>query len=276
MPSWDETMASPSGPAGLSAYVRGAGRPVVFLHAGVADSRMWRAQLEAIGRTHRAIAYDRRGFGATPPADAPYSEIGDLLSVLDEFAPGRAAIAVGCSMGGQVAIDTVLAAPDRICGLVLVAPALSGAPAMGYPAAAAASIAALEAAEAAHDLDRINELEARLWLDGPLAPPGRVGGALRQLFLDMNAIALKAPQPENTHETAPAYGRLGEIAVPTLVIWGDLDFPDIQARCRHLAAEIPGAQAKILPGAAHLPSLERPAELTDLICGFAERVAKPA
>jgi pimeloyl-ACP methyl ester carboxylesterase len=54
-----------SGQARLAVNVVGDGDPVVFLHAAVCDSRMWRAQLDAVGAGNRAIAYDRRGFGET-------------------------------------------------------------------------------------------------------------------------------------------------------------------------------------------------------------------
>ena len=54
-----------SGQARLAVNVVGHGDPVVFLDAAVCDSRMWRAQLDAVGASNRAIAYDRRGFGET-------------------------------------------------------------------------------------------------------------------------------------------------------------------------------------------------------------------
>lgn len=265
MPRWVA-----SGSARLATFVGGEGATVIFLHAGVADSRMWKDQFSAVAARNRVIAYDRRGFGESLPVDGDYSQTGDLLAVLDELAPGETVIAVGCSQGGRIAIDTALFAPDRISALILVAPAVSGAPDMDYPPSAAALGAELAAAEAAHDVDRINELEAQLWLDGALGNPGRIGGALRSLFLDMNGIALRAAQQGNALEPPPAYGRLAEIAVPTLVVWGALDFPDLQDRCRHLAREIPGAKAAVLAGAAHLPSMERPSETRDLITGFIE------
>ena len=252
----------------LATFVRGDGPPVAFLHAGVADSRMWQAQIATLAHSHRAIAYDRRGFGATPAADETRSDVGDLFAVLDEFADGRPAVIVGCSDGGRIAIDAALSGPSRVRALVLVAPSVSGAPPSGYPDQARATVEALEAAEKADDLDQVNEFEARLWLDGPLAAPGRIGGAPRRLFIDMNAIALGAPKLGRTLEAPPAYPRLREISMPTLVIWGSLEFPDIQARCRHLLHEIPGARAHVMSNVAHLPSLEQPAALTELIAGF--------
>ena len=91
---------------------------------------------------------------------------------------------------------------------------------------------------------------------------------MRSLFLDMNGIALRAQPPGPVVRPAPAWPRLGRIAVPTLVVWGDLDFPHVQANARHLVAAIPGARGQVIAGVAHLPSLERPTELGRLMLDF--------
>src|SRR5205814_1594946 len=82
----------------------GVGDPVVFLHAAVCDSRMWRAQLDAVGASNKAIAYDRRGFGETHAAKEDFSSVADLLAVIDAVGNGAPAILVGCSQGGRVAL----------------------------------------------------------------------------------------------------------------------------------------------------------------------------
>ena len=71
-----------SGRATLAAEVVGRGDPVVFLHAGVCDSRMWRAQLDGIGAGSKAIAYDRRGFGETRTEREDFSAVADLMAVI--------------------------------------------------------------------------------------------------------------------------------------------------------------------------------------------------
>jgi pimeloyl-ACP methyl ester carboxylesterase len=116
-------------------------------------------------------------------------------------------------------------------------------------------------------------MKARLWLDGPLAGEGRVAGPARDLLRDMNGIALRSPPFGSDVDIQPFFHRLGDVAVPTLVVWGDLDFPYIQERCRHIAAVVPGAEGREMPGGAHLPSLERPAETTALISEFIARHA---
>lgn len=260
-----------AGRATLAATVVGSGRPVIFLHAAVCDSRMWRAQMDAVAATHLAVAYDRRGFGRTVAEAEDHSVVGDLLTVIDTVAQGAPAILVACSQGGRIALDVALLHPARIRGLVLISPSASGAPDPVLPPEIAALMAAQKAAEAAGDLDRVNAIKAHLWLDGPLQREGRVTGAARDLFLDMNGIALRNPPAGTNFDAVTAFARLGEIAAPALVICGDADFPHIQARSRDMAAAMPNASFQSLPGAAHLPSLECPAEITRLLLAFLAR-----
>ncbi|MGJ4996021.1 alpha/beta fold hydrolase [Bradyrhizobium sp. HKCCYLS3077] len=257
-----------SGRAKLATLVAGRGEPVVFLHAAVFDHTMWLAQIDDIAATHTAIAYDRRGFGETVAEIEDHSPVADLLAVIDALAPGRPATLVACSQGGKIALDFALAQPSRTRALVLIAPSISGAPEPVYPPAITALLRDVAAAEAARDWDRVSMLKAHLWLDGPLAPNGRVSGELRDMFLQKNAAALRAAPVGASLDVTPAFPRLGEITAPALVIWGDLDFPHIQERSRLLAATTPNAAGHGITGVAHLPSLEQPAEVTGLITRF--------
>ena len=268
-------LAVRSGEAELAAHVRGTGTPVVFLHAGVADRRMWDAQVAALpGDRFRAVAYDRRGFGQSVHVDEPWSHVDDLARVLDAAAGDAPAVLVGCSQGGRIALDAALAMPARVRALVLVAPAISGAPDVtDVPPAIQAWIDAVERAEAQADVDRINALEAHAWLDGPLAPEGRVGGAVRDLFLEMNEMALRAEQRGAECLPPPAFDRLHELAAPVLVVWGDLDFPHIARHCEMLAARVPRARAQPMTGVAHLPNLERPEAFNRVLQDFLAREA---
>ena len=257
-----------SGQARLAATVVGDGDPVVFLHAAVCDSRMWRAQLDAIGTSRKAIAYDRRGFGETRAEKEDFSPVADLLEVIDAAGNGAPAILVGCSQGGRIALDAALQHPSRVRALVLIAPSVSGAPEPIHSPDVEGLMAKLRAAEQAGDLDRVNAIRAHHLLDGPLQPDGRVTGEARRLFLDMHAIALRSPPMGSNLDLAPAFHRLDEISAPSLVIWGDLDFPHVQERCRHIAATMPNGSGHVLTGMAHLPSLEQPTEITNLLAAF--------
>jgi pimeloyl-ACP methyl ester carboxylesterase len=105
----------------------GAGATIALLHAGVCDRRCWRevgARLSAAGRD--VVAYDRRGFGDVAPAAGPFRHVDDLLAVLDAVSPDAPVWLVGSSRGGQLALDAALEAPERVAGLVLLAPGPAG------------------------------------------------------------------------------------------------------------------------------------------------------
>ncbi len=255
----------------------GAGAPgadarpaVLLLHAGVADMRCWQGLVATLAGTHRPIAFDRRGFGATTCEPERFSHVTDALAVLDAAGADRAVV-VGHSMGGRVAVDLALAHPERVSGLVLIAASVRGASYDRSPPEVEALEEAAEAAETAGDLDTTNRLEAHLWLDGPEQPEGRVGGLARELFLEMNrnALALADPGPgvEIEAEEAAAGGlsawdRLVEITVPALVAVGELDYPSRRTVAEQTAARLPAGRFVTLPAVAHLPQLEGSEHLT--------------
>jgi pimeloyl-ACP methyl ester carboxylesterase len=232
--------------------------PLVFLHAGVADGRLWDGAMAAAGGQRSALRMDRRGFGQTRiEAARPHAWIEDLRAVLDALGLDRVEL-VGCSQGGRIAIDFALAWPERVAGLTLVAPAVTGAPTPQLDAASQSLAEAAEAAEAAGNVDELNRLEARLWLDGPGQPEGRVGGATRTLFLDMNGIALRSPPPGEALPAPDAWTRLEALPGTVRLVWGSLDLPHLVARCQRMAERLSAARCWPMRGLAHLPSLEAP------------------
>jgi pimeloyl-ACP methyl ester carboxylesterase len=174
---------------------------------------------------------------------------------------------VGNSIGGSLAIDAALSCPERVAGLVLIAPAVSGAPDVDddtLDPATAALAAGLEAA--GEDREQLARLEAWLWLDGPGSDEGRVSGAARELALDMNRRILRNGVPEGVGVSGiDAWSRLEEVRVPTTVVSCALDVPAFNDRNREVAARIPDARLCELPGVAHLPSLEQPDVVAALI-----------
>ena len=271
-----ERTCIPSGRASLVAYTAGhADRDaptLVFLHAGVCDSRSWAPQFASFAATHRVVAYDRRGFGATAAVDEHFSSVDDLRAVLDALEIERAVL-IGCSQGGRIALDAALdeqaGGRRRVIGLVLVAAAIGGAP---EPAPDDARLDRLierfKKAQDDDDIDEQNRIEAHVWLDGPFEPEGRVAGRPRDLFLAMNRVILGGPKIGTTDVPGTAYGRLATLDVPTLVAWGPLDVPSVVVNMRHAVATIPGASACELDGVAHLPSLEAPDRLDAALRAF--------
>jgi pimeloyl-ACP methyl ester carboxylesterase len=124
-------------------------------------------------------------------------------------------------------------APERVARLVLVAPAVTGAPdPEEAPPAIQRLTARIEEAEAAEDLERLNGLEAHAWLDGPLSEEGHVGGTVRCLFLEMNERALGSPPAGAETSATNAFVRLDEVRHETLLVSGALDFPHGSSRWR--------------------------------------------
>jgi pimeloyl-ACP methyl ester carboxylesterase len=237
----------------------GGSPAVVLLHAGVCDRRSWDQVGGRLSPAHTVIAYDRRGFGGTQPASGAFTHAGDLIAVLDAVTADPVWLA-GSSAGGAVALDTALLAPERVTGLVLLAPSVSGAPLPAqYDADTQRLGDLIDAAAAAGDTDEVNRLETWIWLDGPASPEGRVSGAARDLALAMNAVPLRNGDPENAGASpADAWSQLEKIDVPVTVACGDLDVPFIVHRGEQLAARLAAGRSRVLPGTAHLPYLEQP------------------
>jgi pimeloyl-ACP methyl ester carboxylesterase len=175
-------------------------------------------------------------------------------------------------MGGALALDLALTAPDRVSAMLLIGAGASGMTDEGEAidwapdGATGALLQAIEAAEQAGSVEEHVRLELHLWLDGPTAPEGRVGGAARALAADMNRRILAVDHGEGVGDAGlDAWHRLGEITTPTLATWGDLDVPPDLPFYALMGERLGHAEARVLEGVAHLPMLERPALVADLI-----------
>lgn len=246
--------------------VAGEGQPLVLVHAGITDRRMWDDQFDAFARYYRVTRYDRRGFGDTKTVAEPYSHHQDLHDLLRFLGVGRAFL-VGCSQGGKTVIDFTLEHPEMAGALILVASALGG---FSFAGQVPTQWRELELAEAAGDVERVNELEMQIWVDGPRRAPVQVDSQVRERVRSMNHTALTKSAGlgrEQQIEPAAAH-RLGELRVPTLIIVGDLDTPKTLAAADFLAEHIPGARKIVMPGTAHLPNMEQPEEFNRHVLTF--------
>jgi 3-oxoadipate enol-lactonase len=235
----------------------GDGPPVVLLHPGIADSRCWDPVLPRLRQRYRVIRYDVRGYGRSPVPTVKYSLRADLAAVLDHFGLARVSL-VGCSMGGGTAIDLALADPGRVSSLVLLCPGISGYP---WPEDEALG-AEMEALAQARDMDGLAAVGMRLWAGAG----GGIGADPEVETLMRAAVPAWFLEEEFQDEDPPAYDRLGEIGVPTVMLVGDEDRPEM-VECDELAAaRIPGCRVVRVPGVDHLPSLRVP----DLVAGLVE------
>ena len=234
---------------------------VLLLHAGIADRRMWAAQVEALEAAgHRVVAPDLPGFGdaALEPPTVDY--VAFAAEQLDE-----PAAVVGCSFGGRVALELAGAKPELVTKLVLVAPGLASTE---WSEESKAGFAEEEELVDAGDLAGAADQQARMWL----APDA--SEEVRALTADMTARSydqqlavddVRAVWPDPSAET-----RAAELDVPALVVVGDADRPEIRELAATLAAALPNARLETIAGAGHLPSIERPHELNALLLGFLE------
>ncbi|MEU3875846.1 MULTISPECIES: alpha/beta hydrolase [Streptomyces] len=236
----------------------GEGMPVVLLHPGVGDSRIWDGVVPLLAPHHRVIRYDARGFGRSPAPTVSYSNARDLAVVLDHFGLERAVLA-GSSLGGATAVSVALAAPGRVAGLGLLCPGVTGYPELSSPAVTAR----IGELAKAGDVDGLVELGLRTW------------GAAGSGTDDEAAAQLRAAVPAwfATHpyvtQDAPAFDRLPELDVPCVLALGEQDQDEV-VRCNEaMAARIPGCRLVRWPHCDHFPSLRDPGAVAGLLLELA-------
>jgi 3-oxoadipate enol-lactonase len=241
----------------------GSGEAVVLVHAIGCDHRMWDALAQFLAPRFRVVRVDARGHGRSPVPPRPYSLealASDVLAVLDRHAIARAHW-VGLSMGGMIGQAFALAHGDRLGRLVLANTTSSYGP------------------------DGRKTWEARIKAveDGELA-------AIKDMVMSRYfSDDFREHSPQAVAEVArrfletPARGYLGccdaikeldyaadlhRIRARTLAIAGEKDAGTPPAMSEAIAAKIPGARLAIIPGAAHLSAVEKPAEFNTLVRDF--------
>lgn len=244
----------------------GNGHPLLLIHGGLVHSGMWDDQFEAFARHFRVIRFDLRGFGRSSLPAGEYAFYEDVRGLLDTLNVGQAHI-VGLSMGGKVAIDFTLAHPERVTTLLPVASALSG---YQFSESTVQRIVEADDRLEAGDIAAGVELENRLWVDGPGRTPEMVDPGVRERVRAMNTANYQRAADESIelHLEPAAIDRLAEIGVPTLVIAGDQDVPDILAIAELLQRDIGGAHLAIISNTAHQLNMERPDEFNRIVLGF--------
>ena len=250
--------------ARLHYELHGDGFPVVFLHGGLLDLRMWEGQMGPFSRHFTTLRYDQRGFGRTEsPLGQPHAPHEDLLALLDRFSMDRAHI-LGHSLGGRVALDFALAFPERVSCLVLVAPGIQGAP---------------------PSPEEFSWYTRLLGTGGEKDPQALIEAWLGSDYLAATmALPSVAPQVRQwTVENLPgmrpgahlprflepaAYDRLEELLMPVLVVVGDKDNPVMLKNAEVMARRVAALTRVTLPGVGHLPNLERPEDFNRAVLDF--------
>jgi 3-oxoadipate enol-lactonase len=247
--------------------VSGQGQPVLLLHAGIADCRMWNDQFGPLSVEHTVIRCDLRGFGNTPRGTVRFSHYRDVATLLDSLGIENVNL-VGASFGGSVAIDFALAFPQRTRSLILCAPAVSGA----VPSAEMLTIDSTEEAFLTRgDLAWAAAFNVRTWVVGPYRQPGDVSTTLQQRVTEMQLHNYSIPTPAGA-KSVPleprAITRLEEIRVPTLVMIGEKDIPSFQSLSEIVAKRIPHTKKIVVPGAAHMINMEQPEMFNHILMDY--------
>jgi len=241
----------------------GEGDCIVLVHDGLIHHRVWDGQFSVLAQTHRVVRYDRRGYGRSDEPQTGYSNVADLLGVFEQLDIERAWL-VGMSAGGGLCINFALAHPKRVMGLVLVGAVVGG---FDYTM---------------HMLTRGGRLAPEIYADPESLLRYMVTTDPYEMAITSTAARAKARElletnPGNadlskhrlaTPPASPALGRLGEIQVPTLIIVGEHDIPDVHAHAGAIDAGIMDARRIVMANAGHLVPLEQPELFTSEVHTF--------
>ena len=248
----------------------GKGQVLIFIHAGVVDSRQWKNEFTYFANDYRVIRYDIRGYGQSEPVEGEYNNLEDLVSLHTHLKVYEPVILVGCSMGGGLAMDFALAYPSRVKKLIMVDSEPNGldldvdGPSDKFEEAGKAFKAG--------DLDLAAEIEAQIWFDGMNRTPEQVNQEMRKLQIEMNRIALEN-ESKGIGERQPnmqteAFERLNEIKIPVLLIVGENDLTYFDAAADYMLERISSSQKVIISNAAHLPNMDQPVEFRKIVEEF--------
>jgi 3-oxoadipate enol-lactonase len=245
----------------------GSGPAVLLIHGLGWDHSLWNPMVERFSSQYRAIAADTRGHGASDKPDGPYA--------IEMFAQDYAALAdalgvtgacvVGLSQGGMIAQSLALIRPDLVASLVLISTACKSAPMLRDNMES--RIAAMDKAGP--------EAAARIAAESIFSPAWMAAHADEvERFVAWRSVMPTAPLNAATRalydfDLSP---KLPQIDRPTLVIAGEADRLTRPQGMEEIAALIPGAEYRLVPGAGHMLPVEQPKLAEELVAAFLEKV----
>lgn len=245
-------------PAGHLAYDDiGDGPPVVFLHDGTLDRRVWTRQLSAFDG-YRVLNLDARGHGESATPMSAYLRADDVIALLDHLDLPSAYL-VGQAMGGTSALDAALDHPDRVGGLVISG---CGASDQYWQSPFAVDLLKRQLQAAfRRDTDGYVEMYLRLWVDGPHRAPHQVDPSIRDSCRAMamhTATHHARPDPVLPGRADRPWDRLPTVDCPLLALVGELDCVDVREMIERVVSTVPNAKLEVVPGAGHMINMERP------------------
>ncbi len=248
---------------------RGTGPPLLLIHGMGANATHWGEPfLRELQGDFELLLYDQRGIGRSAPWAGDLTVAGlaaDALALLDGLHIADAHV-LGISLGGMVAQELALAAPERIRTLTLGCTSCGGTQSK---ATASEVIQRLTAAVLSRDQARV----LRTGFEIVVSPAYAVSAAHYAAFAEAArslppglSILMSQKAAAEAHDT---YSRLRGLHVPTLVIHGTADEVLAPINGDLVASLIPGARLELLDGVGHLFFWEQPQRSAELVCRFA-------
>lgn len=248
------------------AYRRaGDGPPLVLVHGAAADGRGWQPQLDALSDEFTVVAWDEPGAGGSSdvPADFTLADYaGCLAALIEGLALGPAHVA-GLSWGGTVVQELYRHHSELVATLVLV-DTYAGWKGSLPPEEVRARVTGVYRAlgVSAEEFDPAGALPG--WFAGD--PPAEFVPLLEDMAADVRPESLRTALAVMAE--ADQRDLLPRIAVPTLLIWGELDARSPLNVARQFEQAIPDTTLVVIPGAGHVSNLERPEEFNDAVRRF--------
>jgi len=245
--------------------IAGKGENIVLLHDGMVNNRIWDEQFPVLAGNYRVIRYDRRGYGKSSDPETKYSHIDDLNQVFIQLKADQA-IVFGMSSGGGLAINFALTYPEKVNGLVLVGAVVSG---FGYSTHMDTRGGNFNRSEYSDPV----KLRKYFIFDDPYEIySGNIKAKEKVMTL------LPYFGRDNTVPTKPpvkvAVKYLSEIKVPTLILVGEYDHPDVHAHAGVINAGIQNSKREIIFKSGHLIPVEQPTLFMDAVTIFLSKIPK--
>ena len=240
------------------------GTAVVLLHDGLVHSITWDDIWQPLCSRYHVVRYDRRGYGRSAPAKAPFVPSDDLLAIMQIVHMSRAVI-VGNSSGAGLAIDFALAHPNMVTALFLIGPVVHGMAASDYFIERGdENNAPLDHGDA--------KAAAERWSKDRFLLAGDAPAARKKLYdaLAENPQNLTVSGKFEIRPSPPSLTRLSEIKVPTLVLVGEADIGDVFAYAGAIKAAVPLASLEIWKDAGHLIQIQCPSAVVARFSRFAD------
>jgi pimeloyl-ACP methyl ester carboxylesterase len=212
--------------------------------------------VERLRDRFRILRYDMRGFGETTSPPGPFSPASDLEALVSAAGVERCAL-VGASFGGYIAMEFAATHPDAVERLVVLDPPYE----VEWSERTLAFFEAEDAALEAGRIDDAVELNVEFWAAGATSNVKALIGSMQERAFRLQL----ATQTEPVEIDPPVHERLADLAMPVTVVYGEHDVEDFVAIAKMLARELPSATLHEVPGAAHLPALEAPDTVAELI-----------